>query len=104
MSPADTPISSRYQSAKPQPPLGRSAGLAVLGAGSLGIVAWYLVSAGWSDQQAERFLWASTELKHRNPEPICASARPTTSIRLPAPLCQRGICPIGQGPVVGGEW
>jgi tetratricopeptide (TPR) repeat protein len=42
----------------PTPP--SSMAMAGLEATALFIVAWYLVGAGWSDQQAERYLWAST--------------------------------------------
>lgn len=60
---ADLPPPVRARAAAPlatpltPPP---SMALAGLEAAALFIVAWYLIGAGWSDQQAERYLWAST--------------------------------------------
>jgi O-antigen ligase len=59
---ADLPAPSRRSrsSSKRTPPPPQSYGLAALEAVSLVLVACYLVHAGWRDQQAERYLWASS--------------------------------------------
>jgi O-antigen ligase len=59
---AEMPAANRLRAPRPNaPPSIQSYGLAVLEAVSLFLVAWFLFRAGWDDQQAERYLWASTQ-------------------------------------------